>query len=121
MTPVNADPDEPLIAEALRHARDTRLLIVETGARHRVGEVFASHFAGQQAIVVADANTLTAAAKDVCESLARARILTLSPFIFGPHLYADDRCAGELQAALSAAQAVPVAVGSGTINDLTKL
>jgi glycerol-1-phosphate dehydrogenase [NAD(P)+] len=41
--------------------------------------------------------------------------------ILGPHVYADDRCVGEVQAALASLPGIPVAVGSGTINDLTKL
>jgi glycerol-1-phosphate dehydrogenase [NAD(P)+] len=43
------------------------------------------------------------------------------PFVFGPHVYADSGCVDELEGALRQIDAIPVAVGSGTINDLTKL
>jgi glycerol-1-phosphate dehydrogenase [NAD(P)+] len=43
------------------------------------------------------------------------------PFIFGTHIYANIECVQELVAALRDHDAIPVAVGSGTINDLTKL
>jgi glycerol-1-phosphate dehydrogenase [NAD(P)+] len=43
------------------------------------------------------------------------------PFIFGPDVYAEDRCVQQLQSAIQSVQGIPIAVGSGTINDLTKL
>lgn len=121
MTAANSTTDEQLIAAALRQARDTRLLVVEAGVRHRAGSVFANQFPAASAIVVADCNTFSAAGKDVCENFRHSGVTTVEPFIFEPHVYADDRCVVELQARLSAIDAIPVAVGSGTINDLTKL
>jgi glycerol-1-phosphate dehydrogenase [NAD(P)+] len=46
----------------------------------------------------------------------------VAPFIFQqPDLYAEYRFVEELESALRSHTAIPVAVGSGTINDLTKL
>src|SRR5207237_100270 len=81
----------------------------------------AAQFRSAPAIVVADENTFAAAGKDVCDSFCRAGQSAVRLFIFGPNVYADERSAGELHAAVDASEAIPVAVGAGTVNDLTKL
>jgi glycerol-1-phosphate dehydrogenase [NAD(P)+] len=113
--------DEALIAAALAAASHTRMLVVEEGARHKAANAFAQQFGSARAIVVADGNTLRAAGRDVVESFRRADRPADEPFVFGPDIYAEQRCVDKLQAALGATDAIPVAVGSGTINDLTKL
>lgn len=113
--------DKALIAAALAAASHTRMLVVEEGARHKAADAFASQFGSARAIVVADGNTLQAAGHDVTRSFRRANKPAEEPFIFGPDVYAEERCVDELRAALGATDAIPVAVGSGTINDLTKL
>jgi glycerol-1-phosphate dehydrogenase [NAD(P)+] len=117
----SAADDKSLIEQALRSARHTRLLIARAGVRHETATVFASQFGERPAVIVADQNTFAAAGKDVCDSFTRARLPTSPALIFGRHIYADDECAQELQGILESSPAVPVAVGSGTINDLTKL
>ncbi len=113
--------DESLIAAALAAASDTRLLLVDQGVRHKTAEVFSGQFGSSRAVVVADGNTMSAAGKDVVESFRRAGRLAEQPFVFGPDVYAEERCVEPLQGALARTDAIPVAVGSGTINDLTKL
>src|SRR6267142_2069838 len=113
--------EDSLIAQALHSASHTRLLVVEAGIRHDAAGVFTAQFGPASAVVVADGNTFAAAGKDVCDSFRRAGHPTSHPFVFGPHVYADDRCVFELQAVLGSTEAIPVAVGAGTINDLTKL
>jgi glycerol-1-phosphate dehydrogenase [NAD(P)+] len=113
--------DEQLLAAALAAASDTRSLTVEAGARHRAPLAFASQFGSARAIVVADRRTFAAAGGDVVESFARAGHAAAPPFVFGPNVYAEYTCVEELARALTAVDAIPVAVGSGTINDLTKL
>ena len=113
--------DEQLLAGALHAASDTRSLIVEAGARRRVQQVFQGEFGGARAIIVADRNTYEAAGRDVSDSFAKDGLGSEAPFIFGPHVYAEYACVEELRAALGQTDAIPVAVGSGTINDLTKL
>src|SRR5436853_7744848 len=119
MSGSNSSPEEALIAQALRSASDTRVLLVAAGVRHSAAAAFAAQFRSAPAIVVADENTFAAAGKDVCDSFCRAGQSAVRLFIFGPDVYADERSAGELQAAVSASDAIPVAVGAGTVNDLT--
>jgi glycerol-1-phosphate dehydrogenase [NAD(P)+] len=121
MSQTHATDEESLIELALRSASDTRVLVARPTARYEAAGMFASHFGSVPAVVVADENTFAAAGRDVCDSLVRTGHPLKRPFIFEPHVYADDHCARELQTVLAAEDAVPIAVGSGTINDLTKL
>jgi glycerol-1-phosphate dehydrogenase [NAD(P)+] len=72
-------------------------------------------------VVVADERTFAAAGADVQESLRAAGLRTGTPFRFGPDVYAEHRFVETLLQVLGQSEAIPVAVGSGTINDLTKL
>jgi glycerol-1-phosphate dehydrogenase [NAD(P)+] len=110
-----------LLDAALRAASDTRFLHVEGGARHQAPAVFETAFGAARAVVVADGNTFAAAGRDVHDAFRRAGHAADEPFVFGPHVYADYPCVEELMAALRPLDAIPVAVGSGTLNDLTKL
>ena len=113
--------EQELIERALNAARDTRYLAVEQGVRHRTASIFSSVFGSQEALIVADGNTYEAAGQDVAESFLRENRALRKPFVFGSHVYADDKCVRELVAALRPHAAIPVALGSGTVNDLTKL
>jgi len=114
-------PDEKLIRQALAAARDTRSLAVDGGIRHDTQRFFSKEFATARAIIVADGNTFPAAGEDVLRSFTRKDHSVEEPFVFGPHVYANWQCVEELTDALRKVDAIPVAVGSGTINDLTKL
>ena len=110
--------EQQLLEDALAAARDTRFLEVDAGVRHRAAAVFASLFGARRAIIVADENTFQAAGRDVQDSFLRQ---ANAPFIFARNIYAEYSFVEKLHAALGACDAIPVAVGSGTINDLTKL
>ena len=70
----------------------------------------------------ADANTWRVAGDDVHKILAGAGVAQDEPYVFtDPKLYAEWAYVGELDTVLAETDAVPVAVGSGVINDLTKL
>jgi glycerol-1-phosphate dehydrogenase [NAD(P)+] len=114
---------DELIAKALSSASDTKFLRCATGARHEVAEIFnrPDLFRGQPAVLVADETTYAAAGLDVFDSFRRSGVIVAEPFLFGPDVYADDRCVQQLQSALQNVPGIPVAVGAGTINDLTKL
>ncbi len=112
--------EEALLARALNAARETRTLVMEPGARHDAARVFHADFTGS-AILVADERTYAAAGKDVRESFRAAGFACREPFLFGPEVWAEHSFADDLQAALGSVSGIPVAVGSGTINDLTKL
>jgi glycerol-1-phosphate dehydrogenase [NAD(P)+] len=110
------------LAEALASARETRALLVGPGVRHDTPRVFHEHFPGAHAVVVADPTTFRVAGEAVAAAFATAGIPTVPPFVFGdPSLYAEFHYVEQLEAALRTHDAVPVAVGSGTINDLVKL
>src|SRR4051812_12527180 len=120
MISASAINEDSLIEEALRRASDTRLLIARGGVRHETAAHFALQFGHRPAMIVADANTFRAAGKDVAESFARAGHATSPAFLFGQQVYANEECVRELESVLATTPAIPVAVGSGAINDLTK-
>src|SRR5436190_6358916 len=92
------------------------------GINARAGEVFREQFGPRRAVIVADQNTFAAAGNEVIASFRTAGQQLLEPFIFPtPDLYAEYSFVVELEEALKKNAAIPVAVGSGTINDLTKL
>ena len=110
------------LAEALASARETRALVVGAGALREVGRVFVEHFPGCRAVIVADTTTFGLAGESTTQALTAAGVATEPPFVFrDPDLYAEFRFVEQLEAALRSHAAIPVAVGSGTINDLTKL
>ncbi len=115
------DREEQLIQRALEAAQDTRALTTAPGVRHQTGHYFDSMFAGQTPMVVADENTFKVAGKDVQRSLEAGGRKVEPPLVFGADVYAEYTWVDKLRTALGATSAIPVAVGSGTINDLTKL
>jgi len=116
-----AGNDEAILKRALGLARDTKYIAVEEGVRHTTASVFRENFGGANAIIVADENTYAAAGKDVEASFVRDSHAAPKHFIFGSHVYADDGCVQELAEVLRGLDGIPVAVGSGTVNDLTKV
>jgi glycerol-1-phosphate dehydrogenase [NAD(P)+] len=112
-----------LIQTALAAARETRRLELGPAALQTTCDVFRDQFgAGKAAAIVADENTFNAAGRAVRAVFESADHATTDPFVFtDPSLYAEHRFVEPLQAWLATHDAVPVAVGSGTINDLVKL
>ena len=89
---------------------------------YKAPQLFQHHFGKVPALVVADANTFKLAGRSVQDGLSRAGHACLEPFIYSdPALYAEHRFVAQLEERLNGNHAIPVAVGSGTINDLTKL
>ena len=84
--------DEAILKRALEMARDTRYIDVEEGIRHKTASVFRESFGAQQAVIVADENTWAAAGEDVEASFVRSGQPEPRRFIFGPHIYADEKC-----------------------------
>lgn len=114
--------DDDVLEQALRHARDTRLVEVDRGARFRAGEALASLFGAAPAVVIADETTFAVAGRDVVDALrARGQACGDPVVLPAPGLYAEYGRVDEVRAAIAASDAVPIAVGSGTINDLVKL
>jgi glycerol-1-phosphate dehydrogenase [NAD(P)+] len=105
------------IDAALKRARDTRDLQLGAGALASIPAAFARHFPGKTPVVVGDLNTMRVAGKAIAEMLPG-----LTAFVFEDEgLYAEHRFVERLQESLATHEAIPIAVGSGTINDVTKL
>ncbi len=121
MDPALSAAEATLLHRALGAARDTRYLAVEPGACHDAARMFATAFGDGPAVVVADGRTDVAAGRKVRESFRRAGLACEETFRFGPDVSAEHSFVERLQEALESTRAIPVAVGSGTINDLTKL
>jgi glycerol-1-phosphate dehydrogenase [NAD(P)+] len=110
------------IKAALRDATDTKEVKIATGALTSVADVFARSFGDAAAVVVADEKTFEVAGKDVQQHLEAAGRETAPPYVFPyrPMLYAGYENIEILRDALRGHDAVPVAVGSGTLNDIVK-
>lgn len=103
-------------------ASETRRIEVGPGVIRHVARVFEELYGDRTAILVADRNTFAAAGRAVSEVFGEASHPLREPVVFDePALYAEYGRVLELEAALDRQDAVPVAVGAGTINDLTKL
>jgi glycerol-1-phosphate dehydrogenase [NAD(P)+] len=110
------------VDEALRAARETRALVIGDGAIASTPRVFHEQFGDRPAVIVADENTMHVAGDLVLESFRKVNAPMIEPFVFrADDLYGEHRFVKELETWLRTHLAIPVAVGSGTINDLAKL
>ena len=110
------------IESALRRTTDTRALAFGVGTLPRAAELFVELFPGRRALVVADLNTWRGGGEEVHRIRGEAGSGQDEPCVFAdPGLYAEWGYVERLDALLAGTDAVPVAVGSGVINDLVKL
>ena len=108
--------------EALRYATDTALL--ENGnVLNRTGELYNEYFGKKRCFLVADENTYAAAGSRVEEHLQEAGVQMAEPLVYpgSPVLPPDYGLIQEIRGEIDRRNAIPVAVGSGTINDLVKV
>ncbi|AHY48313.1 Glycerol dehydrogenase-related enzyme (plasmid) [Rubrobacter radiotolerans] len=110
------------IQSALAGATDTRAVVIEEGALARVADVFRENFPESRAVVVADGTEYRVAGEEVQRVLEQGGIGTEEPYVFPaePTLYAKYSNIELLVGSLEGHDAVPVAVGSGTLNDIAK-
>jgi glycerol-1-phosphate dehydrogenase [NAD(P)+] len=110
------------IQAALRDATDTQQVTIGSGTLGTVAELFRNCFGDGRAVVVADGNEWEIAGEDVQRRLEEAGVETVEPYVFParPTLYADYGNIEKLIASLREHDAIPVAVGSGTLNDIAK-
>jgi glycerol-1-phosphate dehydrogenase [NAD(P)+] len=113
---------EQRIRAALQEATDTHNVNIGAGALASVPDVFRENFGDRPPVVVADGNTLEVAGKEVQRRLEEAGYTTLEPYVFPaePPLYAEYSNIEKLRYSLKGHDAIPVAVGSGTLNDIVK-
>lgn len=122
MTSPSHAADDALLESALRHARDTRKLVIGPDVRHHVAAIFEEVFANAPCVIIADDNSFAAAGKDVYDALRRSGRAMRDPLVFpADGLYAEYSFVTQIQQALAENDAIPISVGSGSLNDLTKL
>ena len=110
------------IEQALKAADETCDLVIGQGSINDTARVFKEQFPGKQAIIIADNTTHQIAGKKIEEIFKNNNIDFLPSYIFNePDLYAEYSYIERLIESFKHHNAIPVAVGSGTINDLTKL
>src|SRR6185437_7795580 len=105
------------LSAALHAARDTKRLELGAGAIRRIADVFGEQFGPTSAVVIADPTTFKVAGREVSERMQCPHFV-----IDDPKLYAEMDFVDLVQRKLARYDgSIPIAVGSGTINDLTKL
>jgi len=110
--------------QALQSINDTRAMRIGAGIIGQTGDLFVKQFPHSRAMVVADTNTYPIAGKQVEESLMKAGVVVEEHMIYeGNNLHANFDTMGVLLDKLKQLpnEVIPIAVGSGTVNDLTKL
>jgi len=113
-----ANPFECVLAQV----QDTRHIEFGDGAIFQLGELFKRYFPNRQAKVIADMNTWEVAGRQAFRELERAGISCLPEHVFkNTRLKAEEAHVEALKSSFGEGDSVPVAVGSGTINDLVKL
>lgn len=117
---------DDMIAEALKLTTDTKACVIGPGAVARTAAMFGELFpSAREAFLVADPNTMRVAGDEVRKTLAASGV-ACTVFLFGEDgrpFHAEYPLVTELVEAYRAkapAGAVPVVVGSGTVNDLVK-
>ena len=114
--------DDRRIRAALAEATDTSQVVIGPGALDSVAEAVRRSFADRPVVVVADATTWRVAGEQVARRLEAAGRATEPPYLFPPDTFVlatYDRVE-RLGHALTGHDAVPVAVGSGSLNDIVK-
>ena len=109
------------IARAVALSRNVAEVLIGPGAVAEAGALFRRQFGAGPACIVADDNTWTAAGGAVEAALQASGIIVrryVLPRLPRPKPSVD--LANEIQAVLARDNAVPVAVGSGVINDVVK-
>ncbi|MBA3793845.1 MAG: sn-glycerol-1-phosphate dehydrogenase [Rubrobacter sp.] len=110
------------IKAALREATDTENVTIGSGVLASIDDLFGESFGDRPAVIVADENTFAVAGEEVQRHLEEAGRELVEPYVFPgePTLYAEYANIEKLVEALRGHEAIPVAVGSGTLNDIVK-
>ncbi|MCL1909720.1 MAG: sn-glycerol-1-phosphate dehydrogenase, partial [Kiritimatiellaeota bacterium] len=111
----------PRITAALDAATDTKLFWLGEGLLSQTADAFKQLFPNKRACMVADHNTLRAAGREVWASLKQGGVETVEPFIFEHPPHATIEAAENVRRYLVGKDAVAIAVGAGSINDICKV
>lgn len=111
------------LKDALSQATHTKAVKIGHGALASIPELLREHFSDQCVMIIADQNTYNAAGERVAALLASAGISTAESLVFPakPRLKPDYDHVQRVALSLTETGSIPVAVGSGTINDICKL
>lgn len=110
------------IQPALQAATDTHNVTIGPDVLSSVNDLFAENFGDARAVVVADENEFEVAGREVQRLFKEAGRELEEPYVFpgSPALYAEYGNIETLIESLREHDAIPVAVGSGTLNDIVK-
>lgn len=110
------------LTDILEQSSDTKALETGSGAIGKAVRMFRQLFPGKRPVIVAHSATYALAGDRLMDDFKAAGLVPDEPIIFTePDLHAEWKYIERLDSLLSATDAVPVALGSGTVNDLTKL
>ena len=112
-----------LIEEALTTTTDTKACVIGPGAVDAAAKMFGELFPdARKAIVIDDPRTRAVAGERVVAQLAKSGVAVAEHVINpdGSDFHATYEKVEEVREAINGERVVPVAVGSGVINDLTK-
>ncbi|MDR1174039.1 MAG: sn-glycerol-1-phosphate dehydrogenase [Treponema sp.] len=116
----------PSLAECLAAADETKALRVQKNCFNTIPEILKEFFSFSSVFLIADGNTWDAAGKAVETVLLDNGIAVAGKYIFPaePRLHAEYYHIKALVEALGAVpsfkETVPIAIGAGTVNDLSK-
>ena len=112
---------ETVVAPAVRRSRTIREVMMARGALRGAGAMVRRHFEGGRVVVFADEAGFAAAGEPLVGSLEAAGLSVVRHVIAArPLPKPTTELAESFRAPLKRAGAVPVALGSGVINDLVK-
>ncbi|ROS81964.1 iron-containing alcohol dehydrogenase [Muribaculaceae bacterium Isolate-036 (Harlan)] len=109
------------IKDALALASDTKVFQFGEDILKHAPDLFMENFPGKKALIVADGNTWVAAGEKVWSYFKGAGIECRKHLFGMEEFHADSIYSDEIGAELDEFPSIPVAVGSGVINDLCKL
>jgi glycerol-1-phosphate dehydrogenase [NAD(P)+] len=110
------------VEDALSHADETTFLKIGENILSDIPEIFRGEFQGKKGVIIADKNTYRVAGISIHKYLAEEGLEYNSPLVIDdPDLYANYDFVQKVKLFLEPLNAIAIAVGSGVINDLTKL
>ena len=110
------------IDRALKRADSTKYVEISEGANASISKCLNQFFKSNPALIIADKNTYEVAGKEVFERLRSSDCQVLEPLIFKEdNFFAEMEYVEKLGNWLQGKSVTPIAVGSGTINDIVKL
>ena len=106
---------------ALKAANETKAILIGAGVVEQTAAFFKKSFPGKRAVIIADSSTYPIAGELIFDNLNVNGVKQDEPFIFNAEgLFAEYGFAQQLVDLLKQTDAIPIAVGTGSLNDMTK-